>query len=197
MRIAIIGAGGLGGYYGGMLARAGEDVTFIARGAHLDALRANGLTLKIAHVGAFTIPAKATNDPNEVESVDLVLFTVKTYDTDTAITLIRPLLGLETVILPLQNGVESPERIGRVIGEKHVIGGTSYVSSKIEAPGVIKQVWGQNTFLGELDGAASPRTEQLLTTFKRAEVAVEIPPDIRVVMWENCWASVRFLRWPV
>src|SRR5262249_6983942 len=127
----------------------------------------------------------ATNEPNEVGPVDLVLFTVKTYATDTAVALIPPLLGPETVILPLQNGVESPERIGRVIGKEHVIGGTSYVSSKMEAPGVIRQIWGQNTFLGELNGEASPRTEQLRTTFQRADVAVEIPPDIRVTMWEK------------
>jgi 2-dehydropantoate 2-reductase len=109
MRVAIVGSGGVGGYYGGMLARAGEDVTFIARGAHLDAMRANGLTVKTAHVGTFTVPAKATDDPNEIGPVDLVLFCVKTYDTTTAVERIRPLIGRETVILPLQNGVESPE----------------------------------------------------------------------------------------
>lgn len=185
MRVAIMGSGGIGGYYGGMLARVGEDVTFIARGTHLDALRTNGLTLKTAHVGEFTIPAKATNDPKEVGPVDLVLFCVKTYDTDTAVQQIHPLLGPETVILPLQNGIESPERIGHVVGEEHVIGGTTYVSSKIESPGVVRQVWGLNTYLGELDGEVSPRTEQLLATFKRAEVATEIPPDIRVAMWEK------------
>jgi 2-dehydropantoate 2-reductase len=183
MRVAIVGSGGVGGYYGGMLARAGEDVTFIARGAHLDAMRANGLTVKTAHVGEFTIPVKATDDPNEIEPVDLVLFCVKTYDTNTAVGLIRPLIGRETVILPLQNGVESLERIGRVVGEEHVIGGTTYVSSKIDSPGIIKEIWDHKAYLGELDGELSPRTEQLLKTFERAEVAVEIPPDIHVAMW--------------
>jgi 2-dehydropantoate 2-reductase len=168
-----------------MLARAGEDMTFIARGAHLAAMRANGLTVKTAHVGEFTVPVTATDDPNQIGPVDLVLFCVKTYDTDTVAELIRPLIGRETVILPLQNGVESPERIGRVVGEEHVIGGTTYISSKIEAPGVIKEIWDHKAYLGELNGERSPRTEQLLKTFKRAEVAVEIPPDIRVTMWSK------------
>jgi 2-dehydropantoate 2-reductase len=183
MRVAIVGSGGVGGYYGGMLARVGEDVSFVARGAHLAAMRANGLTVKTAHVGKFTIPVTATDDPNEIGIVDLVLFCVKTYDTTTAVELMRPLLGDQTVILPLQNGVESPERIGRVVGQEHVIGGTTYVSSKIEAPGVIKEIWDHKAYLGELDGKASLRTEQLLKSFKRAEVAVEIPPDIQVAMW--------------
>ncbi|WP_250126276.1 2-dehydropantoate 2-reductase N-terminal domain-containing protein [Chroococcidiopsis sp. CCMEE 29] len=95
MRVAIMGSGGVGGYYGGMLARAGEDVAFIARGAHLDAMCANGLMVKTAHVGEFTIPVKATDDPNEIGPVDLVLFCVKTYDTDTVAGLIRPLIGPE------------------------------------------------------------------------------------------------------
>jgi 2-dehydropantoate 2-reductase len=183
MRVAVVGSGGVGGYYGGMLARAGEDVTFIARGAHLDAIRANGLMVKTAHVGEFTIPVKATDDPNEIGPVDLVLFCVKTYDTNTAVGLIRPLIGRETVVLPLQNGVESPERIGRVVGEEHVIGGTTYISSKIESPGIIKEIWDHKAYLGELDGERSPRTEQLRKTFERAEVAVEIPSDIHVAMW--------------
>lgn len=184
MRVAIVGSGGVGGYYGGMLARAGEDVTFIARGAHLEAMRANGLMIKTAHVGEFTItPVKATDDPNEVGPVDLVLFCVKTYDTNTVAGLIRPLIGRDTVVLPLQNDIESPERIGRVVGEEHVIGGTTYVSSRIESPGIIKEIWDHRAYLGELDGEPSSRTEQLLETFKRAEVAVEIPPDIQVAMW--------------
>jgi 2-dehydropantoate 2-reductase len=183
MRVAIVGSGGVGGYYGGMLARAGEDVTFIARGAHLDAMRANGLTVKTAHVGEFTLTVTATDDPSEIEPVDLVLFCVKTYDTDTAVGMIRPLIGRETVLLPLQNGVESPKRIGRIIGQEHVIGGTTYVSSKIEAPGVIREIWDHKAYLGELDGHVRPRTEHLLSTFKRADVAVEIRPDIQVAMW--------------
>jgi 2-dehydropantoate 2-reductase len=183
MRVAIMGSGGVGGYYGGMLARAGEDATFIARGAHLEAMRANGLMVKTAHVGEFTIPVKATDDPNEIGPVDLVLFCVKTYDTDTVAGLIHPLISRGTVVLPLQNGVESPERIGRVVGEEHVIGSTTYVSSKIESPGIINEIWDHKAYLGELDGERSPRTERLLRTFERAEVAVEIPPDIRVAMW--------------
>jgi 2-dehydropantoate 2-reductase len=183
MRVAVMGSGGVGGFYGGMLARAGEDVTFIARGAHLDAMRSNGLTVKTTQVGEFTIPVDATDDPSEIGLVDLVLFCVKTYDTDTAAGLIRPLIGRETVILPLQNGVESPERIGRVVGDEYVIGGTTYVSSRIESPGIINEIWAHKVYLGELDGELSPRAERLVETFERAEVAAEIPPDIQVAMW--------------
>jgi 2-dehydropantoate 2-reductase len=183
MRVAVMGSGGVGGYYGGMLARAGEDVTFIARGPHLEAMRSNGLTVKTTHVGEFTIPVKATDDPSEIGPVDLVLFCVKTYDTEAAVGLIRPLVGRETVVLPLQNGVESPERIGRVVGDEHVVGGTTYVSSRIESPGYINEIWVYKAYLGELDRGRSSRTGQLLKTFERAGVAAEIPPDIRVTMW--------------
>jgi hypothetical protein len=114
-----------------------------------------------------------------------VLFCVKTYDTNTAVGLMRPLIGQGTVIWPLQNGVESPERMGRVVGEEHVIGGTTYVSSTIESPGIIKEIWDHKAYLGELDGERRPRIEQLRQTFARGEVAVEIPQDIHVAMWSK------------
>ena len=107
MRVAVMGAGGSGGYYGGMMARAGHEVTFIARGTHLEAMQDRGLTVKTTHVGEFTLPARATSDPGEIGPVDLVLFCVKGYDTDAAAILITPLIGPETVVLSLQNGVEN------------------------------------------------------------------------------------------
>jgi 2-dehydropantoate 2-reductase len=192
MRVAIMGSGGVGGYYGGMLARAGNDVTFIARGEHLHAMLANGLRVKTAHVGEFAIPAKATEAPHEIGPVDLVLFCVKTYDTSTAAEMIRPLVGPDTMVLTLQNGVESPERIGRVIGIEHVIGGTTYVSSKIESPGVIKEIWDRKAYLGELNGERTSRIEQLVQSLEQAQVQVEISPDIHVAMWGKLLAVSAF-----
>src|ERR671916_3154577 len=111
MRALVVGAGGTGGYFGGLLARAGHDVTFIARGAHLDALRTRGLTVESRLAGTFTLPVRATDDPGELGPVDLILFCVKTYDTDAAAASIRPLIGPETMLLSLQNGVDNEERI--------------------------------------------------------------------------------------
>src|SRR3712207_5644380 len=110
MRIAVVGAGGTGGYFGGLLARAGEDVTFIARGAHLEALRSRGLTVESKLAGTFTIPVQATDDPREVGPADLILFTVKTYDTEVAAQSIRPLIRPETMIMSVQNGIGNERR---------------------------------------------------------------------------------------
>src|SRR5215210_3704308 len=136
MRIVVIGAGGTGGYFGGLLARAGEDVTFIARGAHLEALRARGLTVESRLAGTFTLPVRATDDPSEVGPVDLILFCVKTYDTDAAAESIRPLVHPETILLSLQNGIDNVERIARVAGHASSIGAVAYVVSALKAPGV-------------------------------------------------------------
>src|ERR671916_3011670 len=127
MRIAVIGAGGTGGYFGGLLARGEQDVTFIARGAHLEALRTRGLTLESSLAGTFTVPVQATDDPSEVGPVDLILFCVKTYDTDTAAESIRPLIHPDTVLLSLQNGIDNEERIARALGHSSGIGAAAYV----------------------------------------------------------------------
>src|SRR5215213_2896066 len=144
MRIAIMGSGGTGGYFGGLLARAGEEVTFIARGAHLEALRLRGLTVKSRLAGDFTLPVRATDTPNDVGTVDLILFCVKTYDTDTAAESIRPLIGADRMVLSLQNGVENAERIARRTGHYSGLGAVAYVVSAIEAPGVIAQTAGED-----------------------------------------------------
>ena len=187
MRIAVMGAGGTGGYFGALLARAGEDVTFIARGAHLEAIRTSGLTVKSRLAGDFTLPVKATGDPSEVGPVELVLFCVKAYDTATAAEQIRPLVDPDTVVLSVQNGIENEEQIGRVVGSEPVIGAVSYVSSVIEAPGVIAHllsVPGRIVF-GELAGGMSSRTERLQSTFQRAGITAELRPDIRITLWDK------------
>jgi len=186
MRIAVMGAGGTGGYFGALLARAGEEVTFIARGAHLEAIRTHGLTVKSRLAGDFTLPVKATGDPGEVGAVELVLFCVKTYDTATAADQLRPLVGRDTVVLSVQNGIDNEEQIGRVVGREPVIGAAAYVSSVIEAPGVIAQTAGPGKIaFGELAGGPSPRTERLRSTFQRAGIAAELCPDIRITLWEK------------
>jgi 2-dehydropantoate 2-reductase len=186
MRIAVIGAGGTGGYFGGLLARAGEDVSFIARGATLAALRDRGLTVKSRVEGEFTLPVRATDDPRAVGPVDLVLFCVKAYDTMQAAEQIRPLLGPETMILSVQNGVENEERIAAVVGAEPVLGAVSGVSAHSDAPGVIAldQEPGWIRF-GELGGGTSPRTERLLEVFQQTAFGAEVDPDIRIRMWEK------------
>jgi 2-dehydropantoate 2-reductase len=169
-----------------VLARAGEDVTFIARGLHLQAMRRDGLTVKSRLVGDFTIPVVAIGDPHDVAPVDLVLFCVKTYDTDVAAAQLRPLIGPHTVVLPVQNGIDNSERIARFVGPQTVIGGVAYVFSTIEAPGVIAQTAGPGKVLfGELAGGRSPRTERLLETFTQAGIAAELRHNIRVALWEK------------
>ena len=185
MRIAVMGSGGVGGYFGGMLARAGEEVTFIARGAHLEALRAHGLTIQSRLMGDFTLAVHATDDPRAVGEVDLVLMCVKTYDLDAAAAQILPLVGPRTMILPLQNGIDSAERLARVVGPEGVLGGVAYVIATRVAPGVIAHVGQNQIIFGELSGGTSRRTEHLSDVFRRTAIIGELHPDIRVPRWEK------------
>jgi 2-dehydropantoate 2-reductase len=186
MRVTVMGSGGTGGYFGGLLARAGEDVTFVARGAHLEAIRKNGLAVRSRLAGDFTVSARATADPAEAGSADLVLFCVKAYDTEAAAERLRPTVGPETVILPVQNGIDSAERIGRVVGAGHVIGGLAGVSSVIAGPGIIEHRAGPDVIqLGELAGGSSARTERIADALRRAGMKAQVRPDIRVALWEK------------
>src|ERR687890_1033593 len=186
MRIAVVGVGGTGGYFGGLLARAGQDVTFIARGAHLEALRARGLTVESKLTGTFTVAVQATDTPSEVAPVDLILFCVKTYDTDTAAESIRPLIRPDTMLISLQNGIDNEERIARAAGYTSRLGAVAYVVSAIKATGVVAQTAGPGKIiLGELPGGASARTERLRNLLQRAGIAAEVHPDIRVVLWQK------------
>ena len=134
MRIAIVGSGGVGGYFGGRLAAAGSDVTFLARGAHLDALRSQGLRLNSPLGDLHLAEVNATDDPASVGPVDVVFFTVKLYDTESAIALLPPLVGSETVVVPFQNGVDSVDRLVRAVGRDHTAGGTAYVAAVLPIP---------------------------------------------------------------
>lgn len=184
MKISVMGSGAVGGYYGGSLARAGHDVTFIARGAHLAALRTNGLKVKSVH-GDFTIsPVQATDIPAEVGPVDLVLVCVKAPDTDQAAQAIKPMVGQDTTVMSLQNGIDAAERIGAVVGMKHIVGGATWLSSAIETPGVIRQISQfRRIVLGELDGRITPRVQALFEVLKSTGATVELSDNIVKVLW--------------
>jgi len=186
MRVAVVGAGGLGGYYGGVLARAGQEVIFVSRGAQLTALRAGGLNVKSEYAGDFHVRVAATDDPSQVGPVDLVLFCVKNYDLDAAAQASRPLIGADTVVLPVQNGVEAAERIGRAVGAERVLGGVCYVASRVGAPGAIVQggLSGKLLF-GEREGGISDRCARLADAFERAGVLAEPHPAITAATWEK------------
>lgn len=184
MKILVMGTGGVGGYYGGLLAQQGHQVTFISRGAHLYALRHSGLTVKSVH-GDFTVsPANATDQPINVGPVDLILFSVKTYDTDEAAQAIRPAVERHTVVMSLQNGVDAAERIGNVVGVEHVVGGATWLSSAVEAPGVIKQISQfRRIVFGELAGGRSERIQSIFEVLNPTGITVEISENIQKVLW--------------
>jgi len=183
MRIAIVGAGSVGGYFGGRLAAAGADVTFLARGAHLEALRSRGLTLH-SFRGDLQLPrVNASDDPHAIGPVDIVLFTVKLYDADTATTLLPPLIGPDTAVIPLQNGVEGVGIVSRAVGRTHTAGGTVYIAAVIAEPGVIRHSALDHLIFGELDGTRSPRLQRLLEACTPAGFQVTLSDNIQVDIW--------------
>lgn len=185
MKILVMGTGGVGGYFGAKLARAGEDVTFVARGPHLEAIRKHGLTIKSTSEGEFVVRSRATDDPASAGAADLVLFCVKSYDTEAAAEAMRPALGPATAIVSLQNGVDNEEKIERIVGRGRVLGGAAYVFATIENPGVIAHSLGGRIVFGELDGTASPRSQRILEAFQRAAVPAECSSRIQRVLWEK------------
>ncbi|MFB0520117.1 MAG: ketopantoate reductase family protein [Desulfatiglandales bacterium] len=184
MKIAVMGSGAVGGYYGGLLARTGQDVTFIARGAHLAALRKNGLEVKSVH-GDFTIaPVQVTDSPAELGLVGLVMVCVKTPDTDEASQAMKPMVGPDTTVMSLQNGIDAADRIGAVVGMKNIVGGATWLSSTIEAPGMIRQISQfRRIVLGELDGRITPRVEAVFEVLKGTGATVELSDNILKVLW--------------
>ena len=192
MRIAVFGTGGVGGYFGGRLALAGEDVVFIARGAHLQAMRAGGLRVE-SPKGNFTVPSvQATDDPAQVGPMDAVLVAVKAWQVGEAAQAILPMVGPETCVVPLQNGLEAPAQVSAVLGPQHVLGGTCVISSAIAAPGRIRHLGLEpSVTFGALDHHPSPRAERLREAFMRAEVTAVIPTDIQVAIWEK-FMAIRF-----
>ena len=189
MRFAILGSGAVGGYYGARLARAGHDVTFIARGAHLTAIRERGLSIRSPMLGDFTVGASAEEDTSRVGRVDVVLLAVKTYDNPTALPLIGPMLGPDSSVLTLQNGVDSAQEVARVAGESVVIGGTTYVATALTAPGVIDQTGTHRRIVfGEVFGELprlSVRVRAVHDALASADIQSECVDDGRVPIWEK------------
>jgi 2-dehydropantoate 2-reductase len=186
MRILIVGAGALGGFYGAMLARAGNEVTVLARGAALEALRANGLTIKSARFGSFAQPVTAIADPGEAGEIDLIFFAVKAYDLDTAARQVAPLVHDGVTLLAVQNGIEHPWQLAEYVGETAVLPGVVYVSTTVTAPGVIAHVGGPG--LLQLGDAFAPNSERLAAVaelFRDAGLPVEAYPDLWPMLWRK------------
>jgi 2-dehydropantoate 2-reductase len=185
MRIVVMGSGGTGGYFGAKLARAGEDVTFVARGAHLAALRAEGLRIRSAVEGEWSVRAPAVERLDGLPPADLVLFCVKSFDTEEAAALIRPVVGPDTGVLSIQNGVDNEEKLARVLGAGHVLGGAVRVFATIEAPGVIAHTFGGHLTFGEMDGRETARARALLAACQKASIPAELAGDVTRALWEK------------
>lgn len=186
MKIAVMGSGGVGGYFGGRLAKAGCDVTFIARGAHLAAMREHGLRIE-SQAGDIHVPrVHATDDPSTIGPVDLVILSVKLADTESAVKSIAPLFASHTGVVSLQNGVQKDDMLRRAFGEKAVMGGVAYIATAVARPGVIAHTGSmQRLLFGEYDGVRSARARALLDACKSAGINAEISDDIRRAIWEK------------
>jgi 2-dehydropantoate 2-reductase len=187
MKIAMMGSGGVGGFFGGRLAHAGYDVSFIARGVHLAAMRRDGLVIESEAHGDIRIPTvRATDDPASLAPVDLVIVSVKLWDTESAIRQIKPLLKPGTGVLSLQNGVIKDDVLRREVGDAHVMGGVCYVGTTIARPGVILQTGAmQRVVLGEYDGKPSERARFLHQALLKSGVTSELSGDVRRAIWEK------------
>ena len=192
MRIAVYGAGAVGGSLGVRFLSGGAEVTFIARGAHLEALRHDGLTLVTQEGERSTHPVRAVATPEEVGPVDVVLFLVKSYDTDGAAARLAPLLTPETAVVSLQNGIDNEDRIAAVIGADHVLGGSVYILAAITEPGVVRS-GRPRIVIGEMrPGPVSERAQRLVEAAKAGGIAAMASPDVRLVKWEKYVLLVGF-----
>jgi 2-dehydropantoate 2-reductase len=187
MKIAMMGSGGVGGFFGGRLAHAGYDVSFVARGAHLAALRERGLLIESQAHGDIRVPkVRATDDPAEIGPVDVVIMSVKLWDTEAAIRQMRPMLKTGTAVLSLQNGVIKDDILRRELGEEPVMGGVCYVATTIARPGVILQTGTmQRVVIGEYDGRASERSRTLHEALGKSGANAELSTDVRRAIWEK------------
>ena len=187
MKIGVMGAGGVGGFYGGHLANVGCDVSFVARGKHLAALLDHGLTIESDSHPAVHVPAvRASDDPAKLGVADLVIVAVKLWDLDSVARAIKPLVGPDTAVLSLQNGVIKDDILRGHFGARAVMGGVAYVGTHVARPGVIKQTGAmQRMVFGEYDGSRSPRAEALFAALKRTGIDAEVSADIRRTLWEK------------
>jgi 2-dehydropantoate 2-reductase len=192
MRVAVLGAGAVGAYYGARLAEGGADVSLVARGRHLEALRRDGLTI-VEPERTTTHRLLATDDPADIGPVDLVLFCVKSYDTEPAAGRLRPLLGRGTSVLSLQNGVDNEDRIAAAIGAQLVIGGAAYILGAVREPGIVDAAGPRRIVIGELrPGPPTPRITAIAEVGERAGLRVDTVEDVRVAKWEKYTLLVAF-----
>src|SRR3990167_3413218 len=186
MRILILGTGGLGCYFGARLAASGADVTFVARGEHLKAMRANGLRIESALGNLLLKPVTASDDPTSAGVVDLVMIGVKLWDTESAVEALAPAVGPDTAVVSFQNGVDAVDILTNKFGRRCVLGGIAHIAAVIEAPGVIRHNGTlQRLTFGELDGQRSARTERLVAQYKKAGIGVVISNDVERAIWEK------------
>jgi len=185
MRVAVLGSGGIGGYYGALLTRGGHDVTFIARGEHLEAMRRRGLTVRTAE-GESTIPVIAVADTGSIGPVDLVLFCVKSYDTEPASRALKPLMAGNTAVLTLQNGVDNVVAIADIVGAAAVLPGTVYVALQLAGPGVVLRTGGEGKIVfGEPGGILSDRVQRIAGAFEVGGIPHQVSTNIGRVLWEK------------
>ena len=186
MRIAVMGTGGVGGYFGAKLAQAGNDAVFIARGAHLAAMRANGLRVESAG-GDIVVPkVAATDDPAALAPVDVVTFCVKLWDVERGAAQIAPLVARGGVVIPFQNGIDSAEVLTRELGATHVLGGVAYIAASIRGPGIIAHVGSMARLrVGAFDDVLTDRARAFVDACRAAGVDAELAPDIRRALWEK------------
>ena len=183
MKIAIVGAGGVGGYFGARLAAAGQDVSFVARGKHLEALRSDGLVVRSPAGDLELSPVRATADPAELGEADYVLVCVKTWQLPEVITSIAPLVGDATAIVTVQNGVEAPDQVAAVYGREAVLPGAAEVIAYVDGPGIIRHLGNGKLNFGEWDNQPTPRTERLRDAFVDAGLQATVPDDIWAGLW--------------
>jgi 2-dehydropantoate 2-reductase len=185
MRVVVVGTGGIGGYFAAKLAKAGADVTCVARGAHLAAIQNRGLRVRSAVEGEWTVPLRATAILSDLAVADLVLICVKSFDTEAAANLSKPVIGPKTAILSLQNGIDNESKLGSILGVDHVLGGIAYIFSNIESPGVIVHHQLGRIVFGELIKTASDRTADILDLFQTSGIPAELSPNVRKVLWDK------------
>jgi 2-dehydropantoate 2-reductase len=186
MRIAVIGAGGVGGYFGARLAKAGHDVAFVARGAHLEAMRANGLAVESAGGNVVLPKVTATDDPASLAPVDVVMFCVKLWDVEQAAAQIAPLCAKGGVVIAFQNGIDSVDILAKTLGAQRVLGGVAYIAASIRAPGVVAHVGSMARLrVGAFEGRAADRASAFADACRTADVEAELAPDIGRAIWEK------------
>ena len=186
MRIAVIGAGGVGGYFGARLALAGNEVTFVARGRHLEAIEREGLRVASDVTPMHVTGARATRDPASIGAVDVVMLCVKLWDVEAAAQSIRPHLREHSVVIPFQNGIEAPALVSRAVGAQQVLGGIAYIAASIESPGVIRHVGTiARLRVGAFDGVRADAAEAFLAVGKAAGIDIAPAADIRTALWEK------------